>query len=29
MLLLWTGDLPRAGDLIEQLIAYAWTEYPL
>jgi predicted ATPase/DNA-binding winged helix-turn-helix (wHTH) protein len=22
-LLLWTGDLPRAGDLIEQLIAYA------
>src|SRR5580693_7016420 len=23
MLLLWTGDLPRAGDLIEQLIAYA------
>jgi tetratricopeptide (TPR) repeat protein len=23
MLLLWTGDLPRAGDLIEPLIAYA------
>ena len=23
MLLLWTGDLPRAGDFIEQLIAYA------
>jgi predicted ATPase len=23
MLLLWIGDLPRAGDLIEQLIAYA------
>jgi predicted ATPase len=23
MLLLWTGDLPGAGDLIEQLIAYA------
>jgi predicted ATPase/DNA-binding winged helix-turn-helix (wHTH) protein len=23
MLLLWTGDFPRAGDLIEQLIAYA------
>src|SRR5271170_4606064 len=23
MLLLWTGDLPRAGDLIKQLIAYA------
>jgi predicted ATPase len=23
MLLLWTGDLPRAGDLIEQLIAHA------
>jgi predicted ATPase/DNA-binding winged helix-turn-helix (wHTH) protein len=23
MLLLWTGDLPKAGDLIEQLIVYA------